>query len=55
MLFLIDPLRLLRKLLQRFQCSAADKISDGRADDGNYGGDAPAFTAKNHLCIVDFL
>ena len=52
---LIDPLRLLRKLLQRFQRSAADKISDGCAEDGDHGGDAPALAAKNHLCIVDFL
>ena len=52
---LIDPLRLLRKLLQRFQRSAADKISDGCAEDGDHGGDAPALASKNHLCIVDFL
>ena len=52
---LIDPLRLLCKLLQRFQRSTADKISDGRADDGDHSGDAPALAAKNHLCIVDFL
>ena len=52
---LIDPLRLLRKLLQRFQRSAADKISDGCAEDGDHGCDAPALAAKNHLCIVDFL
>ena len=52
---LIDPLRLLRKLLQRFQRSAADKISDGCAEDGDHSSDTPALAAKNHLCIVDFL
>lgn len=52
---LIDPLCLLRKLLQRFQRSAADKIGNGSAEDGDHGGDAPALAAKNHLCIVDLL
>ena len=52
---LIDPLHLLRKLLQRFQCSAADKISDGCAEDGDHGGDAPALAAKDYFCIVNFL
>ena len=46
---------LLRKLLQRLQRSAADKISDGCAEDGDHGSDTPALAAKNHLCIVDFL
>ena len=48
-------LRLLRKLLQRFQRSAADKISDGGTDNSDHSGDAPALASKNHLCIVDFL
>ena len=52
---LIDPLRLLRKLLQRLQRSAADKISDGCAEDGDHGGDAPALAAKDYFCIVNFL